>query len=394
MLKKSQRVEHTRKIHYLYSLKRLILYTRDMKSRFTITLLLFCSIATMAQKAVTAYTPGVSTEGVAYFLPKTAINISITTIKTTYTPGELCQYADRYLRINNISNKEDIYHTIKSVSISTEGIPDEKKLYHILFATNSIAPLVTMTESGILQAINVSESETPAQNPENEVPTTSTKNVLSPRSYMTEEMLMTGSKAKLAELVAKEIYNIRESKNLIIRGQNEHMPKDAESLQIILTGLEEQEEALTQLFIGTTTTETTTQTYQVIPSDNAERIILGRFSRKLGLLHGDDLAGAPIYIDIKKKNTIPVPSITTTQSTQTKKAPKGKNEKKQDGLVYNIPGKAEVIVSTNTQVLAESQLTLAQFGNTETLSSTLLTKKKNIKIKLDSITGALLQVEE
>jgi hypothetical protein len=348
----------------------------------------------MAQKAVTAYTPGVSTEGVAYFLPKTAINISITTIKTTYTPGELCQYADRYLRINNISNKEDIYHTIKSVSISTEGIPDEKKLYHILFATNSIAPLVTMTESGILQAINVSESETPAQNPENEAPTTSTKNVLSPRSYMTEEMLMTGSKAKLAELVAKEIYNIRESKNLIIRGQNEHMPKDAESLQIILTGLEEQEEALTQLFIGTTTTETTTQTYQVIPSDNAERIILGRFSRKLGLLHGDDLAGAPIYIDIKKKNTIPVPSITTTQSTQTKKAPKGKNEKKQDGLVYNIPGKAEVIVSTNTQVLAESQLTLAQFGNTETLSSTLLTKKKNIKIKLDSITGALLQVEE
>ena len=70
--------------------------------------------------------------------------------------------------------------------------------------------------------------------------------------YMTEEMLMTSSKAKLAELVAKEIYNIRESKNLIIRGQNEHMPKDAESLRIILAGLEEQEVALSQLFVGTT----------------------------------------------------------------------------------------------------------------------------------------------
>ena len=364
-----------------------------MLNRFITALLLLCSIASMAQTTITTYTPGVSTEGAAYYLPKTAINVSITTEKTTYTPGELCQYADRYLRITGISNKPDSYYTITSATLTTEGLPDVTKLYHILFMPNTIAPMVSLTESGILQAINTAAPE--RTEPQTTVPAPTPKGATSARSYMTEEMLMTGSKAKLAELVAKEIYNIRESKNLIIRGQNEYMPKDAESLQIILAGLEEQEEALTQLFTGSTSIETTTQTYQVIPAESAERIILGRFSRKLGLLHGDDLAGAPIYIDIKSRQAIPTPVIEPTETPQPKSLmKKKKDENKQDGLVYNIPGKADVRVYTNNQPLVEGVFTLGQFGQTETLSSSLLTKKKDIKITLDPVTGALLRVEE
>ena len=365
-----------------------------MKVRILATLLLFCSIAATAQTTITSYTPGISTEGVAYYLPKTAINISITVEKTTYTPGELCQYADRYLRINNISSKEDTHYTIQSATLSTEGMPDETKLYHILFAPNTVAPLVSMTEEGILQAINTMAPETNDDHA-SILPAPVEEKILDPRSFMTAEMLMTGSKAKLAELVAKEIYDIRDSKNLIIRGQNEHMPKDAESLQIILAGLEEQEKALAQLFVGTTIKETSTQTYQVIPEGNAERVVLGRFSRKLGLLHGEDLAGAPIYIDIKSKVTAPEPTVEPiTETAQVKKGKKSKPENLQDGLVYIIPGKAEVRVYTNTKDLAKGLFTMAQFGNTETLSSTLLTKKNNIKVTLDPITGTLLRVEE
>lgn len=365
-----------------------------MKSTLTATLLLLCSIAGMAQSTIAPYVPGVSSEGAAYFLPKTAINISITSEKTTYTPGELCQYGDRYLRLGSIAEKGESYHTLKSVTLSTEGLPDESKLYYILFANNALAPMVTLTEEGILQGINVpaaDESSVAAATPA----ATPAAKVLVPRLYMTEEMLMTGSKAKLAELVAKEIYNIRESKNLIIRGQNEHMPKDAESLQIILAGLEEQEAALTQLFVGTTTVETTTHTYQVIPEGDADRLVVGRFSRKLGLLHRDDLAGAPIYIDIKNKQVVPAPVVEpVVEPAPAKKTKKIKAEDKQDGLVYNIPGKAAVKVYTNTRTFAEESLILAQFGNTETLSSHLLVKKKDIKVKLDPLTGALLQVVE
>ena len=361
-----------------------------MKFRIAAILSFVCCMASMAQTTITTYTPGVSTEGAAYYLPKTAINVAVTTVKTTYVPGELCQYAERYLRINNISNKEESYHAIQSVSIATEGLPDESKLYHILFAANSIAPLVTLTESGVLQTINVAVED--AVVPIVAAPAASLeKKQLSARSYMTEEMLMTGSKAKLAELVAKEIYNIRESRNLIIRGQNEYMPKDAESLQIILAGLDEQEQAFTQLFTGVTTTEVTTQAYQVVPESTTEKVVFARFSRKLGLLPSDDLAGAPIYMDVVCKQAISEP-IAVAEPAKAKASKK--NESLQDGLVYNIPGKAKVKVYTNAQVFVEEMLILGQLGKIETLSSTLLTKKKNVKVVLDAVTGALLRVTE
>ena len=396
LVKRGKKIENTIKSRHIrekcttFTARRLDEIQCDMKFRITAILTLACCMVSMAQTTITTYTPGVSAEGAAYYLPKTALNISITVEKTTYTPGELCQYAERYLRISNISDKEDSYYAIKSATITAEGLPDESKLYHILFASNSIAPLVNLTESGILQSVNVATSEMSSEAIANP-PMTLREEPLSARSYMTEEMLMTGSKAKLAELVAKEIYNIRESRNLIIRGQNEYMPKDAESLQIILAGLEEQEQAFTQLFTGVTITDVATKTYQVVPEATTEKVVLGRFSRKLGLLQGDDLAGAPIYIDVVCKQVVPAPVAEVVQS-------KGKVSKKkenlQDGLVYNVPGKAKVKIYTNAQVLAEEMLPLGQLGGTETLSSTLLTKKKNVKVTLDPITGALLKVEE
>jgi hypothetical protein len=220
---------------------------------------------------------------------------------------------------------------------------------------------------------------------------TATPKAISPNAYMTEEMLLASSKAKLAELVAKDIYNIRESRNLILRGQNENMPKDGEALQIILDELDNQEKALMQLFVGHTSTEQSTYTFQVIPDSSANKIILGRFSRKLGILHQDDLAGAPIYIDIQ---SISEQSKSTEASSTAKPARSSKSANKQDGLIYNIPGKAIVKVYTNTDTLAEETFTFGQFGNTETLSSDLLTKKKDIKVQLDPTTGALLKVED
>ena len=169
-------------------------------------LMLLCGLTAMAQTTITTYKPGLSTDGAVYYLPKTVLNVSVTVTKTTYTPGELCQYADRYLRIAGISSKSESYYTLQSATIATEAAPDENKLFHILFAPNTVAPLVTMTEDCILHAINmpVPEAEQPLA-----VPVAAEESQsLSPRSYMTEEMLMTGSKAKLAEIVARGVYGI------------------------------------------------------------------------------------------------------------------------------------------------------------------------------------------
>lgn len=349
---------------------------------------LWGALTSFAQTDITTYQPGVSTEGATYYLPKTIINVSLTIEKKVYTPGELSQYADRYLRINNVADKENQYYELKSATLTTMGVPDEKKLFHIQFTSNSVAPLIHLNESGVLLGINTDltiASEAPT-------PQGSKQQSVDPRTYLTEEMLMVTSKAKMAELVAKEIYDIRESRNLLLRGQNDNMPKDGEALKIILKGMEEQEQALMQLFIGTTITETTTHTYQVIPDNETERTLLGRFSRKLGLLDKDDLAGTPIYIDITNKNTVPAPEAETTDKKAKFKGKK--NSTKQDGLVYNLPGKADIKVYNNSTIFAEECLSLSQFGNTETLSSSLFSKKKDIKVTLDPHTGALLKVEE
>ena len=295
--------------------------------------------------------------------------------------------ADRYLRISNISDKEDVQCAIKEVTVTPSAIANTEKPYHIKFTTNSVAPLVQLDEAGILMAINTTHIESDAA----EKASTTDAKELNPRSYMTEEMLMTGSKAKMAELVAKEIYNIRESKSLLLRGQNDNMPKDGEALRIILDGINEQEQALMQLFVGTTVTEVTTQTFQVIPESDIEHLLLGRFSRKLGVLHKDDLGGAPLYIDIKGKQVAAADTVATTGK---KKQLMPKTKTKLDGLVYNLPGKATVKVYNNTTTLAEATMPLAQFGTEETLATALFTKKKDIKITLEPHTGALLKVEE
>lgn len=363
-----------------------------MRKRTILAALVALGLTATAQTTVTPYTPGVSTEGVAYYLPKTAINIHVTVEKTTYTPGELCQYAERYLRINGISNKEDIHYQIKGIELEPVGQADASKLYHIEFAANTVAPFIETDNSGVLLAVNTHNPYTTVKEP---TVASVVESTLSPRNFMTEEMLMTGSKAKMAELIAKEIYNIRESRNLTLRGQNENMPKDGEGLQIIIDNTKEQEEALMQLFVGTTTTECTTHTFQILPDSEADRLLFSRFSRKLGILHKDDLAGAPIYIDIKSRNTVPAMPIDSIATTSAKsKKLKIKKSNKLDGLVYNLPERANVKVYTNSTTLAEETISIAQFGNTETLSSTFFSKKKGIKVILDPTSGAIMKIEE
>ena len=50
----------------------------------------------MAQTSISNYKPGVTSEGAVYYLPKTAIRITLQIEKTTYAPGEFCKYSEKY----------------------------------------------------------------------------------------------------------------------------------------------------------------------------------------------------------------------------------------------------------------------------------------------------------
>ncbi|MDE6721512.1 MAG: DUF4831 family protein, partial [Bacteroidaceae bacterium] len=277
-----------------------------------------------AQTQVTEFTPGVVANGVNYALPKTLLNVDASAMKVTYVPGEYAKYAERYLHIQGVGTAPSTTWELTTLNVYQTGVPDTTKLYTVKLKDKTIAPMAQLTESGILLAIN-----THTEIEEHVLPVSrSTHHQLDARRYLTEEILSATSTAKMAELTAQEILDIRESKNAIKRGQVESMPKDGASLKIVLSELDRQEEALTQLFVGYADTTWVTKSYSYFPAGDVEQDVLFRFSRKQGFVDEDDLAGEPYFLSVKDQHTVVLPNE------------KDLMKRKIGGLVYNMPSMA------------------------------------------------------
>ena len=333
----------------------------------------------MHAQDVAHYTPGTMDEGVVYYLPKTQIEIKVTATKVTYTPGELCQYANRYLRLQGISAQPYEHWEINSIHVGTIGVPDAEKAYSVKLKDKSVASQVELTEDGIIRAINTSAPKEEKARKEGQ---TEQSKQVDPGKFMTEEILMAVSTNTMAELVAKEIYNIRESKNSLTRGQADYMPQDGAALKIMLNKLEEQEKALTELFSGRTERMEKTFTFYVEPDQEITDQVVFRFSKKLGVVKEENLAGEPIYLTVKDESTFPPANE------------EAKAKKKLDGVIYNIPGKGNVIVKALGKTWFDSELPITQFGETEVLTDNLFNKKVNTRVIFSPVTGGIMKIDK
>ncbi len=352
-------------------------------------------LSTNAQTQVNTFTPGIAEEGVNYALPRTALKLQVLTTTTTYVPGDYCRYADRYMHIKNVQQSERTTCKIENISLSHFGVPDTTKYYTIKLKDKSIAPFVHLSEEGLLLSINTSSEQDESMPLAVPKPKT---NAINPEEYLTQEILSANSTSKMAELVATEIFDIRESRNLIMKGQVETMPKDGASLKIVFDELDKHENALMQLFTGYEETKSELNTYIIIPTEDMDKHILFRFSEKLGIVDADDLAGTPYYLSITNLHTVPMPIEEEVKEKDKEKGIFLKKKKKEDGklsgVIYNIPSKAEVKIQTNNKIVFENQIPFGQFGTTEVLSSTLFNKGATTKVTLDSTTGALVSIEQ
>lgn len=314
--------------------------------------------------------------GVTYLLPKTEIEIVVQATKHTYMPGEFCKYADRYLRMNNVSADPNIYWTIDKVQTHVAGVPDKDNVYFVKLKDKTVAPLMELTEDGIVRSINIPLSNRTI--PATKI-TAAAQEIIDPRKFLTEEILMASSRAKMAELVAKEIYNIRESKNALLRGESDNMPKDGAQLKLMLDNLTLQERAMTEMFAGKVTDEEKIYTIRIVPKEMKNEVAF-RFSKKLGIVANNDLAGEPIYITVTDLKSIKIPEVD----------PKKKVD---EGVAYNVPGRAHVTLSYNNKELYNSEIPVTQFGVVEYLAPVLFNKNSTIKVLFDPETGALLKVD-
>jgi len=348
-----------------------------------ISLLLCCSGLTTswAQTALFDYKPGVTAEGAVYFLPKTAIRVSVLVEKSTYIPGDFSNYAMRYLRMKDVSLESSITYRVVAVKQEPIAIPDTTKAYAVKFNAKTVAANLALSDDGRLLAINAQPKQQVLPQPFEAAPKQKSEN---PRQFMSEDILAAGSTAKMAELTAREIYDLRENKNLLIKGQADFMPNDGAQMKLMLERLDQQDKALTLLFSGVTERDTTETIMTVIPDGDINKQVLFRLSQKRGLVDADDLSGEPYYVSVENLKT--VPTVNQEMAAKKKKQP-------ESGIYVNVAGRMRSTISKEKQVLSVKDLPAAQFGNVELLSAELFNKHYTTRLWLNPITGAVDQLE-
>ena len=160
------------------------------------------------------------------------------------------------------------------------------------------------------------------------------------------------------------------------------MPKDGNSLQIVLQSLDEQEKALMQLFTGKTEQESVVETFTLAPDADVEKEVAFRFSSKLGLVDNDDLSGEPYYVSVKNLHSVPVPTE------------EEKKKRKIERVVYNMPGMAEVKLFNSSSTIYSEDLPFGQFGAEDVLMSALFNQTATTTVTFSTVTGGLIKIDQ
>lgn len=322
--------------------------------------------------------------GVIYSLPKTSFEVKLLVKKTTCRKGEFYSYAQRYLGIDNPVIEDKVVYSIENVSLLNKGIADKNNSFMVGFSSKSTDPFVYLREDGVIATINAvptPENGDTMEIPQGKMPSTN------PRSYLSQETLMAGSTAKQAELVARQIFDLRRNRTDILSGEAENMPPDGNAYKVVMDEINLQEKALTELFAGTEETGYIIQTYTVVPEEkDIERRIIGRFSEKLGPVDADNLAGEPLYLSLKNKT----PKVELQLSERDLKRLENKLS---EGIVFNVPGKAGLTVEFKNKMLLSKEVDVVQFGSKDVLAKKMFENQKQpVKVYFYPDLGAIRQI--
>lgn len=321
--------------------------------------------------------------GLIYSLPRTVLDITIETEHTVTTPGEFYNYAKLKLGSSGAITTRTQSAGIKSITIVPRGVADTDNRWVVQFKPGA-TPYFILADNNCPIAVNTDKlSATPAivlpvaveaQPTPLETPAAA--------QAVTQEMTLSSSLSKKADLAAQRIFELRDTRSDLISGQADNTPPDGKSLQLALDNLSAQEAALTAMFMGVKKTYTTVSTITFDPADESiNNEIIARLSPIDGIVNADDLSGAPIYISV---DIVELGELPLDEKGQPKTFPKG-------GLAYNIPGRAIVSLSYDGEVVAREDITLSQLGVTFGLDPKIFTDKKEpAKLLMSPVTGAVI----
>ncbi|MEG2179455.1 MAG: DUF4831 family protein [Bacteroidales bacterium] len=346
--------------------------------KWILSLVSLAGICAFAQET-TKITAGKHNDfGLAYSLPTTMADIEVDVTKITVKAGPYYQYAEKYLGVQEIITEDMEYWEMNNLNIRPVGVANPDESYLVKFKSGN-PPSMYLSQEGTLLSINrepamSNNAVTPKTTTASQAGTTPTYSVL------TEEQLTAGSTAKMAEMAAKQIYRLRESRLNLVTGDVDQLPADGESFKLIMKQLDDQEAALTAMFLGTTRKENIKKVIRINPAEKTGKEILFRFSKYLGVVNNDNLAGAPIYISVKVLEDL---------------RPDAENQKKkkEKGVAYVLPGKVELTLSADNKTLKSMEFAVAQYGDIIQFPTDMFDDKKApAKAVFVPETGAILEV--
>ncbi|GHT18766.1 DUF4831 domain-containing protein [Bacteroidia bacterium] len=321
--------------------------------------------------------------GVQYVLPKTMLHVDVDYSEVRQKAGPYARYAYNYLGIaeSEVVLEDRTTFSLDKVEVTETGVPNKEQTYLVSFKVKTTAPYVYLTEDKLLCTINAPYETEQQAIAKTEKPAAATITI-NPQSVFTEEYLRAGSVSKMAEVAAKNIYKIRESRQDILTGESDEMPTDGEAMRLVLGNLEAQEHVWMQLFTGSQETLRHHKRLTIEPTAEATNALLFRFSKFLGMVDADDLSGRPISLTINDLKSVEIP-VPDPQ----------KKPKPLEGIIYNLPGKAELLIMDGKKPLCTSQVNVTQFGTTQALAPSLFEdNKKPIQVHFYPHLGAIKQI--
>lgn len=357
-----------------------------MKNKIKIGVLVLAASVALCGKAQTTQKLSAAKHndyGLVYSLPKTHLRIEVEAVQTVRKAGPYYKYAKKYLGTTDVITEDSQSWTLKSVKVTSYGVPEKGDEYLMQFKAGA-TPFLMVSEDGLPLAINTEDVKIEPYEPKTDVPLSSS--VLDNNAYtsaLSGELLTSGSLAKRAENAANAIYKIRESRTNYAIGEADQMPPDGASLKLILDELNKQEELLMALFLGTTQTATSVRMFDYTPMNDTEKEVVFRISDFNGIVSKEDLSGEPVYLTLKvlTKGIAPL-----DEKGEVKKLPKG-------AVMYKIPGKAQISLSYEGKEVLTESFDIAQFGVDYGLNPTLFTDKKNpAYVKFHPSTGGIKEI--
>ncbi|MDE6696956.1 MAG: DUF4831 family protein [Muribaculaceae bacterium] len=354
-----------------------------MKKLFLTMAVALTSLACGAQ-ATKVLTAEKSNEyGLVYSLPITALEIEVTASHQVAKKGPFYLYAKKYIGTDKAIAEDSEKWQITEVKVRPYGVSDSETQYLMQLRPGALTS-ITVDSDGMLLAINKevnapSKPESKSKKPAENVVWPTGNEYL---DYVDEDFVASKSSAKQAQLLAESLMEVRDSKLSLTRGTADAMPADGKQMELMLASLGQQEAALTAAFTGSVTTEYVTRTFTYVPDGEGENVLF-RLSSFAGFVDADDLSGDPVYLKVEAVNQATLP---LDAKGEQKKMPK-------NAVIYNIPGSAQVSISTLGKKLYDKEVQMAQFGMEFGLDPLLFTDKKEPSFAVfDPVTGALVEV--